>query len=284
MPGISLSSPRHSRDMHGSRTSSSDSAGLIPFVAWVNAFLILLFLPRCAIISPVPVTKPLSERRTMEVVSRIRDQDRRVSCFYTRGILSTKNWYGGSEADILIVGIRDPQRFKIEITHPWGRPLLHILIDRKRLEVLSFEEKRRYLGIPTPETLSRFLPGNLNVDLIWPTLRGYPNLLGHQRVTSGRANQITLINDKGEAVEIIGLSDDDLVPNEVYFPDQGIRLIFSKYQSIDGIRYAGEVKVVQVREKKSLTLTHKRMVFNRSVPEEIFSMDAPPTFETFWLN
>lgn len=250
----------------------------------ITGCLCILFLPillqSCATVYPPPGARPLGEEKAAEIIAEMRDQDRRVSSFYSRGILRVRNWYGGSEAEIFIVGNRDPLQFKIEITHPWGRPILYILIDRNRLHVLSFEEKRLYVGPYTPRTLARFFPGGMSQHLIWTTLRGYPGVRDFQRMTIGKDNQIILIGRREEVVEIIDLRSGDLVPAGVHFPNQGIRVEFSDYRRTGEVRHAGEVRVRSISEKKQLELKNKRMVFNRDIPEEIFTLNTPPDFET----
>jgi hypothetical protein len=264
--------------------SGGFGTGAAVFFARLLTALTLTLMPGCATVYRAPAPGPLGHQKALEILSGMRDQDKRVTSFYSLGNLHVKKWYGGSEADILVAGTRGPLRIKIEITHPWGRPILHILIDRNKLRILSFEEKRFYVGPFSTEALSRFLPGDLNADLIWAVLRGYPGLLNHQRMISRKTNQIILLNDRAEEVEIIDLRDEDLSPITVHFPVQGVRLAFEDYRNVGGIRHAGEVRVDQGKEKKGLTLKSKRMVFNRAIPNEIFSLEKPPAFQTVFLN
>jgi hypothetical protein len=213
----------------------------------------------------------------------MQEQEKKVSSFYTHGSISVKDWKWESEADILIAGIKDPLRIKIEITHPWGRPILHILIDNKDLKVISFNEKRLYLGDFTPEALSRFFPGRLfGPDLIWAVLRGYPYLIKHHSIASPGANQISLLNQKER--EVIDLYPENLLPRLVSFPAQQIDLTFSEFQDNDGIYYAREVKVNSIKGSKDLILKSGKKVFNKTIPKQIFILKRPPMFETVYLE
>jgi hypothetical protein len=195
-----------------------------------------------------------------------------------------KDWNWESESNILAVGTKNPFKIKIEITHPWGQPILHILMNKTRLEILSFPDKKLYLGTFTPEALSKFFPGDFNAHLIWAALRGYPNLTAHHRIVSLKANQISLFNRKEKEVEIIDLYPETLLPKRVSFPRRHVDLGFSKFQEDNGIYYAREVRVKSTKRKRNLVLKNKKMVFNKTIPEQIFIIEKPPAFGIFPLD
>ena len=178
------------------------------------------------------------------------------------------------------MGTKYPFKTKIEITHPWGRPILHVLIDETRLEVLSFPDKKLYRGAFTPEALSTFFPGDFDSDLILAALRGYPNLLRHHKIISLKAHQISLLNQGGKEVEIIDFYPESLLPKRVSLPEHHINLAFSDFQENDGVYYAREVRVDDFKGKKKLILQSKKMVFNKIIPEQIFVLEKPPGFQT----
>ena len=93
----------------------------------IAAFFIILF-PNCSTIFKPPIQKPLSDHEAATIISRIREQEKKVFSFYTYGRVLFKKWNWESESNMLIVGTKDPFKIKIEITHPWGQPILHILI------------------------------------------------------------------------------------------------------------------------------------------------------------
>ncbi|MEE9613036.1 MAG: hypothetical protein V3W19_17405, partial [Desulfatiglandales bacterium] len=198
--------------------------------------------------------------------------------------LLVKDWKWESESKVLIVATENPFKTKIEINHPWGRPIVHILIDEAKLEVLSFPEKKLYLGNFSPEALSKFLPGGFDSDLIWTALRGYPHLLRYHKAVSLKANQITLFNEKEKEVEIIDFYPESRLPVLVSFPEHHINLAFSDFQENEGIFYAMEVRVDNIKGEKDLVLKNKKMVFNKTIPEQIFVLEKPPGFQTLYLR
>ena len=245
---------------------------------------VLLSAGCATVLRPVPM-KPLTIHEATNIIADIRDQGDKVSSFYALGSVLVKDWKWESEADILIAGIRTPPKIKIEITHPWGKPILHILIDNNRLEVLSFDEKKLYLSDFTPEALSDFFPGEFfDHNLIWAVLRGYPNLLSHYGIESRKTNQISLFNNRDTEVEVIDLYAESLLPKKVSFPEKSLTLLFSGFKENDGIYYAWEVTVENIKGNRDLKLRNRRMVFNRTIPDQIFTLEKLPAFETVYMD
>ena len=249
------------------------------FLSTLLTCLVLLCLSSCA-----TRYKPLPDSDVALILATIRAQERKVSSFYLTGALSLQDREWESESHVLIVGNRNPFKIKIEVTHPWGRPIVHILIQERNLQVLSFAEKRLYLGAFTPQTLSRFLPGELDAHLVWAVLRGYPHLLSYHGTTSMKANQIRLLDEEGRAQEVIDLYPESKLPSMVFFPAKNIGLGFSDFQQIDGIYYARRVKVEDMGGKSNLMLRNRKMVFNKTIPKEVFRLEKPPSFGTYDLE
>jgi len=244
----------------------------------------LFLLCSCATLHKTSSHPPLSKQDVDTVLSGIQEQESKVFSCYMNGRLTVKNWIWNSDSNILIAGTKEPYRIKIEVTHSWGHPIVHVLIDRTTLKVLSFQEDRLYISAFTPETLSAFFPGNFDTDLIWAVLRGYPNLLEYQRAISPGSDQISLLDDKEDVVEIIDICPDNLLPKQVSYPQQDITLFFSDIQEYQGIHYARKIKVKNTKEKGSLVIENKEIGFNRTFPEQIFFLEKPPLFETFYLD
>jgi len=219
------------------------------------------------------------------VLNDIRDQDTRVSTFYTIGTITVKDWKWDSDADMLIIGQKDPFKIKIEFTHQWKGPVLHILIDKNNLEILSFSEKKIYLGPFTPEGLSRFIPGSFfDSELIWSALRAYPNLLNHHETASYEENRIDLLNEDNREIETVNLHPESLYPEKVIFPDHGLNITFSTFREIEGIRYAEDVRIKNITSKRNLLLKNKKMVFNQSIPDKIFTIQRLANYEIVFLD
>jgi hypothetical protein len=256
-------------------------AGLVSLILIIP----VLFSFGCAGRTPVSKGGPLPYDPA-GLITRMLDQEKRVHSFYASGTILVKGWAWKSEAELLIAGTREPLKIKLEITHPWGKPILHILIDKNRLEILSFDEKRVYVGELTAESLSRLsLPGEFcNLNLIWSVLRGYPHIAVYDRISYSDMYRINLVDQEDMDIEIIDLYPENLLPKRVLFPGDSLDIFFSGYKNSDGIDYAEEVTVNNFEGRKDLTIKTRKMVFNKPVPDEIFILEKPGTFETVYMD
>ncbi len=263
------------------KNSKRERKGLILLLV---PFFVTLLLPGCAAVRTLMKGPPLTADRIEAILSDIDDQQARVSSFYAIGKVLLKDGILEAEADALIVGTRDPFRLKIELTHSWGKPLLHILVDRDRLKVLSFRDRKLYAGTLTPDALSRFLPGELDISMIWAALRGYPAVLQSKHIISREADRVLVVDDKGTELQSLDLRKGKNTPIKVRFALQGVKATYRSYQSDGEIRYAREVRVEHPESNKSLILIRKKTVFNKTIPEAIFSLKEPPHFDEAGLE
>ena len=256
---------------------------LVPYRLVLFIFLVFFFLCGCATLYK-PSSPPLSKETVKTILSGIQEQDNTVFSCYMIGQLTVKNWIWSADSNILIVGTKDPYRIKIEVTHSWGRPIRHVLIDKGILKVLSFEDNRLYVSAFTHEALSEFFPGHFDSDLIWAILRSYPNLQEYHRAVSLKTDQISLFNVQGEALEIIDFHPESRMPIHVLFPQQDITLEYSDFQKDGGIYYAREIKAASRKQRVNLVIKNKNIAFNKTIPEGIFVLEKPPSFDTFYLD
>jgi hypothetical protein len=242
---------------------------------------VLLILTGCA---PVLFQKPLSDQELENALSLLRAQDEAVNTFYTTGQMMVKDWYWDQEANTLVVGTRTPLRLKIEITHAWGQPILHLLVVGRAFKALSYGERKLYRGDLVQGALSKFFPADLDGDLIWEVVRGFPKPRPGSRVESRKAAQVSFLNQNGDEMEILELDPESAMPRRLFSPEKKVGIGYADFRQESGILYPSEVSVKQLEGTRSITLKNGRMVFNKPVPEEIFRMEIPPGFETEYIE
>ena len=248
---------------------------------FVLALMGLITLSGCA---PVLFKKPLGDQELGRVLSLLKAQEEAVATFFTTGQMMVKDWYWDQEANTLMAGTRTPLRLRMEITHAWGQPILHLLVVGKTFKALSYGERKLYMGDLTPGSLSKLFPADLDADLIWEVLRGFPKLQLDGRAESRKADQVSFLNRNGDEVEILDLDPESGMPRQLSFPERKVGIGYADFQQERGIRYAKEVRVKQLEGTRNLTLKNGKMVFNRPIPDEIFRMEIPPGFETEYVN
>jgi hypothetical protein len=255
------------------------------FPATILILLILLFSCGCAIIPRPYPQKEISLPDAEKIISDIKAGNDMVRSFYTLGIVSIKGWVMDSDADILIAGIKEPFTMKIEITHSWGKPLLHILIKDSRLEVLSFQEKRIYMGAYTPETLARFLPGlNLDQVIIWSILSGRAPIATHDAVRLLKPDRIILVDNNEKDLETAYLPVDKQLPKKIMFPGQSINISFSDIKEEKEMSYAGKIELTGIKGGKDLSLKINTLSSNISLPDKIFTIENFSSYEIVNLD
>jgi hypothetical protein len=240
----------------------------------------LLLLSSCAGLGRALFESPLDERALTVVVADLKEENEKVQSFFSSGRLWVKGWYGDDgEANIFAATTRAPCRMKIEATHPWGQPILYLLEQGKDFRLLSYSERRLYFGELSARSLSRFLPGNMDQTVLRDILRAYPVLEPSYRVLSKKGNQISFCNPQGEEVRIVELDRETLLPREMVLPHQNIKLVFENFQESGGFRYARKVTATHFLGGKLMVYTVEKMVFNQKIPNQVFTLQAPPGFE-----
>lgn len=250
----------------------------------IGAFILAIF-QGCVPISFRPSAPPIGPKELADIVSVFQEQDSRVHSFISYGGVTLKALFYEFQAGILIAATRDPLKIKIEVTHPWGGPLLYVLIQGTRLDMLSFPEKRYYMGhLGKSSPLSDIFPVRLGPHQIWALLRGYPALESFDRAVSLKGDQISLLNSKGEGMEIIDLYPDSNLPRMTLYPEQDIRVTFSDFENDDGIYYARKIGLYDPKARATLELASKTVIFNKAIPDSVFDMAIPSDFAVFPMN
>ena len=244
---------------------------------WIVLLPVILF-QSCA---PVPrrPSPPLGESELAAILANFEDQERRVRTCFGSGHLSIETADGEEDVNALVVAQKDPFRAKLEITHPWGSPVLHLYADDTVIEAVAFPLKRVYRGRPEDVLLPKWLPLPLDPDLIWTLVRGFPMLAKHVRAESPAGDEIRLLGEDDGVVQIIAFQRESAFPIQVSFPGTGATIFFSALEDSDGIQNARKVRVLYSGTGAALELELRERVFNQPVPSALFELTAPPHFE-----
>ena len=252
-----------------------------PRMPVILATLLLFTLSGCAL---VLFKKPLSDQELGKALALLKAQEEAADTFFTTGQMVVKDWYWDQEANTLMAGTRNPLRLRIEITHAWGQPILHLLVAGGTFKALSYGERKLYMGDLTPGALARFFPADLDADLMWEVARGFPKPRPGARMESRKADQMSFLNRKGDEMEILDLDPQSALPRQLLFPERKVGIDYADFQQEGGILYAKEVRVRQLEGTRNVTMKNGKMVFNKPIPDEIFRMDIPPGFETVYVS
>ena len=250
---------------------------------YLTIFVLTLLLG-CAPLIPFPSTKPFSQEETARLISHLRKQGESIFSFQGVGKIRFKKGEEETEANLFAVGCR-PFRVRLEIAHPWGRPLFHIVVDEKNISVLSLTDKKFFRGPSSSLNSNQFFLCGLDPDLVWNILSGrVPILSAADRAVSSKTNEITLFNRQGEVVEIISFDSGSLQPKYVYFPKKRITIILAEFKKEGLGLYPLRIEIVKEDEDQLTEIRYKNFKFNKPVPEEIFLLNPPLGFEIINLS
>ena len=246
--------------------------------------LSVALLTGCAALRPAP--PPLDPARLDTVLQRLAEQKERVASFYSLGTVTLRQWVVESEeARILVVGTRNPLRIKVEITHPWGAPVLHVLVDRGRLEAFSFPDATLYTGPATPRTLERFLPSPPDLEDLWSLLRGYPPPPDPGCAPRSETGpRIVCAGPSVEAPWSLHVRPDTLEPERLTFLESRLEVAFDDICVQDGIRWAGRVSYHPGDRPGRVVFRTERMVFNQVIPEAVYTLKTPRSYRKVELE
>ena len=238
--------------------------------------IVLALLQGCALIERRPFTSaPFKPGQVDEIISRFLEQYVRVTSFI-------KDKHDSMDVISLVVGRRSPAKMmKIELTHPWGRPLVHILIKGETVHILSFPEKRYYVSSIEDLEFARTLPGSGGkFSQVWGLLRGFPVLQDYASAESSQGRSISLLTDDGKRNQIIRFYPEENLPAHIFYPGSWTELFFSDFTQSNGIVYSRKIKAVDQGSGTEISLKIEKMIFNKPVPESVFEIRVPEGFQS----
>ena len=250
-------------------------------VVWVA---VLVSFQSCAQM-PIPSKPETPDRIAVEKLEQAMDrQEKAIQTIVSSGKVSSGEWDVGTELNALIIGTLDPFRIKIEITHPWGRPVLHILMTESTIKILSFSEKKFYLGEAGKKGTFTIFKIPIDPAIIWSFVRAYPVLLPHFEIKATTRDRIILVNSKMETIQTVAFYPKYAYPRSSFFVKTNTELFFSDYEETGDIIFARKITVNNPRDKTRLMLVFDRTTLNKPVPDEIFEMEVPKQFQTIPLE
>ena len=260
----------------------------LPYRRWIHGLsyltiLVLIFLIGCAPLVPSPPTAPFTQTETAQLISELRAEGRRISSFHGVGSLRYRDREEESELNLLAVGGR-PFKLRLEVSHPWGRPLFFIVLDGDNTSVLSLVDHKFFKGQSNRLPMDVLFLLRLDLDSIWQILSGNVPILHHSKASSLKPYEVTLYNGEGKVTQIISFFPRSLLPRSVFFPYEGITIMLSDFKQGDFGPRPLRIEIARKDTDQSVEIRYKDLTRNKPIPEEVFSLDPPPGFEVIELN
>lgn len=252
----------------------------------IQMILVTLIFQGCAFLSSRQKPQLFLTQDDLEtIIQNVKEQEDIVSEFYATGTLTINGWILDASADILFAGKKDPLMFKMEISHSWGKPLYYFLIKEDTLEIRDFIEKKQYTGKLTPDNLSRFIPNmDCSPDMIWSFLRGYPHLFSYSRAYETAPGVLSFEDRNKNTLGTITVYPGNEIKEAESSPPRFLNMSFTDFRQIDEINYAEKTVVEDIKGRKDLILKRKKVIFNKNIPDAIFTLKNQPVFEVVSLD
>ncbi len=232
---------------------------------------------------PSPPYAPFTQTETAQLISNLRAEGRRISSFHGVGRLRYRDREEESELNLLAAGGR-PFKVRLEVSHPWGRPLFFIVLDGDNTSVLSLVDHKFFKGQSNRLPMDLFFLLRLDLDSIWQILSGNVPVLPHSKAASLKPYEVTLYNGEGEVTQIISFFPRSLLPRSVSFPYEGITIMLSDFKQDDFGPRPLKIEIARKDTNQSVQIRYKDLTRNKPIPEEVFSLDPPPGFEVIEPN
>ncbi|MCB2226559.1 MAG: DUF4292 domain-containing protein [Desulfarculaceae bacterium] len=214
-----------------------------------------------------------------------------VKSFVMRGEIEVKAPQGEVHGDHVIIG-QAPDRLRAEVLGPFGQPLLRVVVDGRKLSVLSFRENRAYVGTASRENLSRFLGLSLSPGEIFAVLIGAPPLLpvGSAATVSpvegGEGAMLRLVEAGRQVSQGLVFDPGDFVVSRAWLEDASGRVnlqtSFGQMISALNSRYPKRLQADD-GTGRSLLLINDTLELNQSPDPALFEASLPPGLEVVRL-
>ncbi len=189
----------------------------------------------------------------------IENKQDEVKTVLWKGKISIRSPENRLNGDILVIAERSPLNVKIEITNWLSGPIFYIFLKNKKVCLISSKERKAYIGtlkdIGVLYPMDILLP-KLDQHQIWTILRALPKPI------KGGAGLV--YSEKGASALI----------------SKDLKITYRGYYLLDGIPFAKEIYISSYSTNTSWNIRIDKIQFNQKIPQEIFKIRIPPSFQT----
>jgi outer membrane lipoprotein-sorting protein len=243
----------------------------------------VLGLSSCAVTTPQPsgVLLPSPD----QVLLRLSAHRQGVRSFLMQGGIEVLAPEGELHGDHLIQGV-SPGRLRAEVLGPFGRPLMNLVCDGRRIMVLDFRANKAYVGQASRQNLGRFLGLYLSPSEIFSLLCGNVPLpaKGQAQVLPGPERDQALLKmaapgQAGNGSLVFDLKDYQVLQAQLDL-EGGLSLScrFSDYTRLDQGLFPRRLQVKD-QEERSITLSNEELAVNLDLDASLFALNVPPGIE-----
>jgi len=226
----------------------------------------------CASLKSPGQLHPLSQTHIALLKKTLNSQTYAVKTFISTGGLEIRDSTRQIPTTFLCIGSRIPFRLKVEITHTWGLPLIHILIQGQEVTVRDLYHHRIYQGHLSPHAPFLGKMPLLDKALLWSIMRAYPEIMDSGEISWEDDDRALVVKRKGKIAQEIRFDRDLRYPSSVSYPQLEVDVRFSQFTTNGHITYAKLVEATHLENNSSMRLTIKNIVFNPTLDPNLFNL------------
>ena len=205
------------------------------------------------------------------------EQEMAANSFIASGTISYSKKMRFDEGNFFAVGTLDPLKLKLEVTHPLGGDIMHALLDKNRIEVVFFRERKVHSSeYGEYENINNSLFTDPSVA--WHIFRGFPKLLPYKDSYVENNNKFSLLGNNSVLIQTITLTEGRMAPASVRYDDIGIAVDTEGFANHGNIFYASSMKLASENTDEIIEIKFKRFEFDLSIVQDIFTIIFPPGF------
>ncbi len=219
-----------------------------------------------------------------QAIQRLEDRRRAVRSLVLQGEISLRGSRGESSGEALIQG-QYPDRLRVEVSGPFGRPVLSLISNGAWLIAVDYQAGRAYAGRASRRNLARFLGLALSLREVYALLSGSVPLLArpeHSRLTPGpEPGQATLhlLGAGGSLAQKIVFALRDYTVLRAHLQQWGraesLQVRFGDFSSTpQGLRIPYRISV-QDRRDREVSLLADSVVINQPLDGVLFEPQLP---------
>ncbi len=193
---------------------------------------------------------------------------------------------GGYYPARAILFIKKPSYLRLELIPPVGPPDFFLAATPQEMKILLPSKGEFYQGEPTGRNLSRFLPGQLNIEDVVAVLTCSPHLTGkvdYLRHVDKNNLQIKMKSQNGVS-ETVWIRPDGRLEKLEHFDENGkmlYRAEFSDYAP--GSFIAGKI-IISKDRITSIIIKYSDIKFEKIKNSSIFDLSVPAGFKKIILD
>ena len=229
-----------------------------------------------------------------ELAARLKARQDRIQYFAGRGGIRIQTKDNQHYFDMMMVSAL-PNRLRLVIYDPMGRPTLTMASDGNTLRVLDHRQKVLRAGPASRENVSRYLPLGMGLSELITLMSGgqpledyEPSAVTGEKELGAEIWRLDLVKNGGRMTERIWMTPpgDRIRKVELGSSENGadFRMEYDKHREISGEVVPFHILMTNLKQNEQITISYSEVKVNPDLPDKLFTIDTPPGIRVLPLD